>query len=120
MVLTLTPQPIPLKSDPKGIIRVGGTRVSLESVIHAYQGGASPEEIVQRFPTLALADIHLVLGYYLLNRETVDLYLEQQNEEAKRMKAIIEAKFGTQEALYQKLVTRQAGGVNAVDATCTD
>ena len=56
---------VPLSTDEAGVLRVAGTRVSLDSVIYAFSEGATPEEIVQAFPTLDLAAIYSVIGYYL-------------------------------------------------------
>jgi uncharacterized protein (DUF433 family) len=66
-------------------IRIAGTRVGIETVLRDYQEGASPEEIVLRYPTLSLEQIHATITYYLANREQVEAYLErvrQQQEEA--------------------------------------
>ena len=42
---------IPLERNQQGVIRVKGTRVSLDSILHAYfHDGATAEEIVMRFP----------------------------------------------------------------------
>lgn len=45
-------QPIPLRSDADGVIRVAGTRVTLDTVAYAFKHGATAEEIVQQYPTL--------------------------------------------------------------------
>jgi uncharacterized protein (DUF433 family) len=58
-------------------IRVAGTRVGIETILRDYQEGASPEEIVLRYPTLSLEKVHATITYYLANREEVDRYLEQ-------------------------------------------
>jgi len=66
-------------------IRIAGTRVGIETVLRDYQEGASPEEIVLRYPTLSLEQIHATITYYLANREQVEAYLErvrQRQEEA--------------------------------------
>lgn len=63
---------------PEGVIRVAGTRVSLDSVIRAFQDGATPEEIRLDFPSLDLARVYSVLAYYLTRRETIDAYLLAQ------------------------------------------
>ena len=44
---------IPLAKDAHGVYRVGGTRVTLDVVLHAFHHGATAEEIVQKFPTLS-------------------------------------------------------------------
>jgi len=66
-------------------IRIAGTRVGIESVLRDYQEGASPEEIVLRYPTLSLEQVHATITYYLANRERVEAYLalvRQRQEEA--------------------------------------
>ena len=57
----------------------GGVRVSLDSVIQAFQDGAAPEEICLDFPSLDLAKVYSVLAYYLTRRETIDAYLSAQH-----------------------------------------
>ena len=57
-------------------IRVAGTRVGIETLLRDYQEGASPEELVLRYPSLSLEQVHATITYYLANREEVDRYLE--------------------------------------------
>jgi uncharacterized protein (DUF433 family) len=61
-------------------ICMAGTRVGIETVSRDYREGASPEEIVWRYPTLSLEQIHASITYYLANREKVDPYLERVRE----------------------------------------
>jgi len=61
-------------------IRIGGTRVGIETILRNYQQGASPEEIVLRYPTLALEQVHATITYYLANQEKVDTYLEEVSQ----------------------------------------
>ncbi len=66
-------------------IRLKGTRVGIETVVREYQEGACPEEIVLRYPTLSLEQVHAAITYYLANREKVEAYLHrvwQLREEA--------------------------------------
>jgi uncharacterized protein (DUF433 family) len=79
---TMLAKPPPLEQADDGTIRVGGTRVTLATVVHAYQAGASAEEIALAYDCLKLADVHEVIGYYLRNRETVDRYLAEQQQRA--------------------------------------
>ncbi|MGB9553466.1 MAG: DUF433 domain-containing protein [bacterium] len=58
-------------------IRIAGTRVGIETVLRDYQEGASPEEIVLRYPTLSLEQVHATIIYYLANRERIEGYLER-------------------------------------------
>jgi uncharacterized protein (DUF433 family) len=65
MSLEISTDPAPLFTDEDGIVRVGGTRVRLDTVAHAFNQGASAEEILQQYPSLALADIYATISYYL-------------------------------------------------------
>jgi uncharacterized protein (DUF433 family) len=73
---------IPLRTDEHGAIRVGSTRVLLELVIHAYYMGETPEGIVDSYPSLTTADVYAVIGYYLANREAIDAYVRQRDQQA--------------------------------------
>jgi len=56
MALDLRASVVPLRPDAGVVVRIGGTRVTLESVVHAYLEGDSVEGIVERIPTLGLAE----------------------------------------------------------------
>ena len=45
-----------------------GSRVSLESVIFLFLDGASPETIVDEFPTLSLEQVYGAITFYLGNK----------------------------------------------------
>ncbi len=62
-------------------IRVKGTRIGIETVLWDYKAGASPEEIVLRYPTLSLEQVHATIAYYLHRREAVEDYLRRSVEE---------------------------------------
>jgi uncharacterized protein (DUF433 family) len=66
---------IPLETDTDGVLRVGKTRVMLDSLIGAFNNGASAEEIAQQYPSVPLADVYSVVAYYLRRREVVQAYL---------------------------------------------
>jgi uncharacterized protein (DUF433 family) len=61
-----------------GTLRVGKTRVSLDSVVYAFSRGENPVEIQRSFDTLSLAEIHGAISYYLHNKTAVDKYLERR------------------------------------------
>ena len=54
-----------------------GSRVSLESVIYQFLDGASPETIVDEFPTLSLEQVYGAITFYLANRSEIDAYLAE-------------------------------------------
>ena len=99
-------EPVPIEQDTEGVYRVGGTRVTLETVVTAYDQGWSAEEIVHSFPTLNLSDVYAVLTYCLRHRAEVDAYLERQEARANETQREIEERFpntGLRERLLARL-----------------
>ena len=69
-----------VRLDENDVLRVGKTRVMLDSVVAAFQQGHSPETIQQEYPALTLEEVYGALAYYLANRDEVDRYLKRQGE----------------------------------------
>lgn len=67
---------IPLARDARGVYRVGGTRVTLDLVVRAFNRGATPEEIVQKYDSLRLPDVYQAIGYYLKHADELAEYFE--------------------------------------------
>jgi uncharacterized protein (DUF433 family) len=57
---------------------VAGSRVSLDSVVHAYWEGKSPEAIVEEFPTLTAEQVYGAIAFYLRNKVEIDQHFSQQ------------------------------------------
>src|ERR1700740_3340947 len=91
MNITLEAIAVPLRDDGQGGLRVGQTRVSLESVWLLHQQGASPAEIVRAFDTLDPADVHAILAWALRHPEDVAAYLRRRDEEAARIRLELQA-----------------------------
>lgn len=106
MTLSLVAEPLPLSMDAHGTVRVGGTRLTLETVLELFKHGALPNEIVSALPGLELADIHAVIAYYLRHQADVDAYLRDQEAKAAAHRADIEARQGGQQALRERLLAR--------------
>src|SRR5262245_10516090 len=66
--------------DEHGVLRVGGTRVMLDSVIAAFHQGHSAETVVQEYPALSLEEVYGAFAYSLGNKHEVDQYLRRQDE----------------------------------------
>lgn len=64
---------------PQGGWRIAGTRVSLDSVVHAYWNGRLPEAIVADFPSLTLEQVHGAFAFYLRHQPAIDAYLAEQD-----------------------------------------
>ena len=67
-----------------GAARVLGTRVPLELVLWSYKQGMHPEEIVECYPTLQLADVYAVTAFYLRNTAEMEAYLREAEEAAEK------------------------------------
>ncbi len=93
MTLVVTPQSPPLTTNADGVVRIGGTRVTLETVVGVLHDGATAEEIVQQYPSLALADVYAVIGYYLKYRPDVDDYLRQERQRSDQVRQENERQF---------------------------
>jgi uncharacterized protein (DUF433 family) len=76
---------------PEGGWRIAGTRVSLDSVVHAYWDGSAPEEIVEDFPTLSLEQVHGALAFYLHHKEEIERYLTAQDARWEQLRKESEA-----------------------------
>ncbi len=106
MPTAIAPESFPLTKDADGVIRVGGTRVTLETVVGAFKDGASPEEIACQYPSLQLADIYAAVTYYLRHRAEVEEYLRRQEERAEAVKAENLARFD-QQGIRERLLARR-------------
>lgn len=96
---------IPVKTDKDGVIRIGNTRVTLETVVSAFKEGETAEEIVISYPTLALADVYTVIGYYLHKKDEVEQYLLEQAKQSVKVRAENEARFN-QKGIRERLLAR--------------
>lgn len=61
--------------------RITSTRVSLDSIVYAWQAGQSAETIAQSFQTLTLEQVYGAIAFYLAHREEIDRYLKQQHDD---------------------------------------
>ena len=84
-VIDTIPKPVRLAEG--GVLKVGDTRVSLDSVVYAFNRGEDAAEIQRNFDTLTLAEVHAAIAYYLHNKAAVDEYLRQGEIEFERRRA---------------------------------
>jgi uncharacterized protein (DUF433 family) len=89
----LDSRPPPLTEGSDGVLRVQGTRVTLGSVVMAFDRGATPEEIIHRYPSLDVTSVYEVLAYVLRHRASVDDYLQLRERQALAVQAEVEARF---------------------------
>jgi len=105
--LTVHDMPSPLRIDADGVVHVGATRVTLDTVIGAYLDGCTAEEIVEQYSAVSLADVYAVIAYYLTHQEEVNAYLQTREAEAEELRREAEA-VCDQSGLRERLLARQA------------
>ena len=103
---SLLPQRPPVHLDDDGVLRVGGTRVTLDTVVGAYQDGASPEEIVLAYDALELDEVYGALSFYLRRRTAVEAYLTVRRQQADAVRAENQRRFPTQ-GVRERLLARR-------------
>ena len=104
--VTIQSDPLLLREDSTGSLRVANTRVLVELVLRAFQDGATPEAIVQRYPTLGLVDVYAVITHYLQHRDEMDHYLAEQERRAGEVRRRIEQGQGDLAELRARLLAK--------------
>jgi uncharacterized protein (DUF433 family) len=98
--------PVPLVVGDDGVIRVKGTRVQLEIIIDDFLRGATPQYIAESYTTVSLAEVYLIIGYYLSHKDELDKYLAWRDSEAERIRKEIESRWPS-EGLRERLLARR-------------
>ena len=67
---------------------VAGTRISLDSIVHPFKNGASPEGILRSFPLIgSLENVYGAITFYLANRGAVEAYLSEQERLSEELRS---------------------------------
>jgi uncharacterized protein (DUF433 family) len=93
MSLTIATEITPLETDADGVVRVGKTRVTLDTIIAAFQEGATAEEIAQQYLSVDLADVDSVISHYLRWQPDVEAYLRQRQQQSEQVRKQNEFRF---------------------------
>ncbi|MDZ4874190.1 MAG: hypothetical protein CLLPBCKN_003586 [Chroococcidiopsis cubana SAG 39.79] len=107
MTLAIEAELAPLKTNADGVVLVGKTRVTLDTVVAVFQQGVTAEEIVYRYPSLKLANVYATIAFYLNHQQEVETYLKQRQQQAQEVRMMNQAKFDPQ-GLRDRLLTRKA------------
>ena len=100
----------PLRAHNDGVIRVAGTRVQLETIVVAFDAGATAEEIAQQYTSLDLADVYSVISSVLGNEATVRDYAARRTESVRALRAEVERNTPTIGIRERLLARRQKTG----------
>jgi uncharacterized protein (DUF433 family) len=66
--------------DEHGVMRIGNSRVMLDSIVAGFEQGHSPETLQQQYPTLSLEEVYGAITYYLAHTDQVHAYVKRQDE----------------------------------------
>jgi len=82
MTVVVAAETPPLVAGAAGVFHVSKTRVTLDTVVGAFQDGATAEEIAEQYPTLSLGQVYAVIAYYLAHNAEVNDYLQAREQQA--------------------------------------
>lgn len=97
---------IPLET-VDGQVRIKGSRIPLDTIVISFKEGVTAEEIVRRYPSLSLAEVYSIIGYYLNHQQEIEEYLEKQQEISLKIRNDNESRFN-QEDIRERLLARKA------------
>jgi uncharacterized protein (DUF433 family) len=97
---------VPIHTDADGVVRVAGTRVTLDTIVGAFDAGATAEDIAQQYSSVPLADVYSVIAYYLRHKSEVCGYLKQRGEQADSVREEVERRFPSS-GLRERLLARR-------------
>lgn len=106
MSFVVSTSEIKLTKTEAGVLRIGDTRVSLDSVIIAFNQGSAPEEIVYDFDSLTLSEVYATISYYLQNQKEVDSYLAERDKQNNDLRESVEARFN-HTGIRERLLARR-------------
>ncbi len=89
----MTNEPIPINKTADGVLLVGNTRVTLDTVVSAFCEGVTAEGIAEQYPSLQLFEIYSVIAYYLRHQAEVNAYLQQRRAQAESVRRENEGRF---------------------------
>lgn len=107
MTLAIVAETAPLQANENGVILIGKTRVTLDTVVAVFNQGATAEEIVYRYPSITLADVYATIAFYLKHQLEVEDYLKRRQQEAQEIRAMNQVRFDPQ-GLRDRLLARKS------------
>ena len=109
MPLAIHQDPVPLRVDEEGTIRVGNTRITLDVLVGDDRRGMTPKQIVEQLDSLTVADVYGALAYYHRHKDELDAYLQDRAEDSARRQREIEATQPTFDQIKSRLLARMTG-----------
>jgi len=97
---------VPIHTDADGVVRVARTRVTLDTIVAAFDAGATAEEIALQYSSISLADVYSVITYYLRHKTEVSAYLHGRREQAATVREEVERRFPPS-GMRERLIARR-------------
>jgi uncharacterized protein (DUF433 family) len=69
-----------VRRDEHGVMRIGNSRVTLDSIVAGFEQDHPPQTLQQQYPTLSLDEVYGAITYYLAHTDEVHTYLRRQDE----------------------------------------
>ncbi|MEN3331684.1 MAG: hypothetical protein V7641_1049 [Blastocatellia bacterium] len=82
---------------------IRGTRVSLDSIVHAFKRGAAPETIRRSFPLLSLEEIYGAITFYLQHESEINAFLQRSEAEFDAQAEVRQQLKDSQPELYERI-----------------
>jgi uncharacterized protein (DUF433 family) len=99
------PDTVPLTQWDDGSIRVIGSRVTLDVLVHRFQMGDTFEEIHEGFPSVTLEQINAIIGWYFDDKAEADEYLQERDAQAEKIRQEIQSQ-PEYKAFHERLLRR--------------
>jgi uncharacterized protein (DUF433 family) len=109
VAVALTPQVPPIAADRDGVLRVSGTRVTVDTIVEAFEEGASAEEIASQYPVVPLSDVYAVIAYYLHHKAEISTYLGSRYDAQAKVRSALRKESGAR-AVREILLARRSAG----------
>ena len=91
-------------------LQLSTSRITVLDLVHYFQRGTSPEEIIHSIPTLTREEIAVAEGYYLEHKEELDeknrRVMEYRGEQARLQRLRVSPLEGTKEERMNQLRDR--------------
>lgn len=107
MPLSFPDEPVPLEICDDQVVRVRGTRVTLDTIVAVFNQGKTGSEIASQYPSLQLVDVYAIITFYLRHRSFVDAYLQERQQQASEIRQLNEAEFVDQ-GVRDRLLARRS------------
>ena len=109
MSVTIEPEAPPLRREDRGRSASANRASFWRWSPSEFQDGATPEAIVQSYPTITLADAYATIAYALRHPREIEAYLAEREQKAEEVRRKIEATQGDLGDIRRRLLARRAG-----------